>query len=81
MVDRMVDAGLVERARSEEDRRVVSVWLTPAGTAALVAAIGGRRGMLQRVLGQLDSAELADTVRVLGRLETAIMEVSAPATT
>ncbi|MGH7723630.1 MAG: MarR family winged helix-turn-helix transcriptional regulator [Candidatus Dormibacteria bacterium] len=78
MVDRMVDTGLVARARSEEDRRSVSVWVTPAGDAALQAAIGGRRGMLERVLGQLDAGELADTIRVLKRLEVAIEGVSPP---
>jgi DNA-binding MarR family transcriptional regulator len=74
MVDRMVDAGLIERARSEEDRRIVTVWLTPAGEAALDEAIGGRRGMLERVLGRLGPAELRDTVRVLRRLEQALDE-------
>jgi DNA-binding MarR family transcriptional regulator len=77
MVDRMVDGGLVERVRGEEDRRIVSVWLTRAGEAALAAAIGGRRGKLERVLGQLDPTELADTLRVLGRLERAIEELPA----
>jgi DNA-binding MarR family transcriptional regulator len=77
MVDRMVDGGLVERVRGEEDRRVVSVWLTAAGEAALAAAIGGRRGMLERVLGRLDPTELRDTLRVLSRLERAIEEVPA----
>jgi DNA-binding MarR family transcriptional regulator len=75
MVDRMVDGGLVERVRGEEDRRIVSVWLTPAGEAALAAAIGGRRGKLERVLSQLDPTELADTLRVLNRLERAIEEL------
>jgi DNA-binding MarR family transcriptional regulator len=74
-----VDAGLVGRARSEEDRRIVTVWVTPEGEAALEEAIGGRRGMLQRVLGQLDATELADTVRVLQRLERALAEAP-PAT-
>jgi DNA-binding MarR family transcriptional regulator len=77
MVDRMVDSGLVERVRGEEDRRVVSVWLTPAGETALAAAIGGRRGKLERVLSQLDPTELADTLRVLSRLERAIEELPA----
>lgn len=77
MVDRMVDGGLVERVRGEEDRRVVTVWLTPAGEAALAAAIGGRRGKLERVLSQLDPTELADTLRVLSRLERAIEELPA----
>jgi len=77
MVDRMVDTGLVERARSEEDRRIVSVWLSPAGQTALNAAMLGRRGMLERVLGQLNPKELNDTVRVLKRLEQAIEELRA----
>ncbi|MDQ6855872.1 MAG: MarR family transcriptional regulator [Candidatus Dormibacteraeota bacterium] len=74
IVDRMVDGGLVARERSEEDRRIVSVSLTPAGEAALKEAIGGRRGWLERVLGRLDAAELVDTVRVLRRLEQALDE-------
>ncbi len=74
IVDRMVDAGLVERARSEEDRRIVSVWLTSAGVSALNEAIGGRRGLLERVLGRLGPTELSDTVRVLRRLEQALDE-------
>jgi DNA-binding MarR family transcriptional regulator len=74
IVDRMVDGGLVARERSEEDRRIVSVSLTPAGEAALKEAIGGRRGWLQRVLGRLDPVELSDTVRVLRRLEQALDE-------
>jgi DNA-binding MarR family transcriptional regulator len=79
MVDRMVDAGLVDRARSEEDRRIVTVWLTGAGETALNEAIGGRRGLLERVLGRLDPTELTDTVRVLRRLEQAL-EADGPAT-
>ena len=77
MVDRMVDSGLVGRARSEEDRRMVTVWVTPEGEAALEEATGGRRGMLQRVLGQLDATELDDTIRVLNRLERALAEAPA----
>ncbi len=80
MVDRLVDGGLVERVRSEEDRRIVSVWLTPEGEEALATAIGGRRGWLERVLGKLDPTELADTVRVLRRLEQAIEDDPVPAT-
>ncbi len=72
IVDRMVDGGLVERTRGEEDRRVVSVSLTAAGEVALNNATGARRGMLERVLGRLDDVELRDTVRVLRRLEEAL---------
>ncbi len=34
MVDRLEDKGLIERVRSETDRRVVHLRLTPAGEAA-----------------------------------------------
>jgi DNA-binding MarR family transcriptional regulator len=72
IIDRMVDGGLVERTRSDEDRRTVSVTLTSAGEAALKDAIGGRRGLLERVLGRLDAVELRDTIRVLRRLEESL---------
>jgi MarR family transcriptional regulator, organic hydroperoxide resistance regulator len=72
MVDRMVDTGLVVRERNEDDRRVVTVSLSPGGKNALEAALGGRRGMLERVLSQLDDEELRTTLRVIDRLEEAI---------
>jgi DNA-binding MarR family transcriptional regulator len=72
IVDRMVDGGLVMRVRGEEDRRVVTVSLSPEGRDALHRAVGGRREMLERVLGQLDEDELRDTVSVIHRLEEAI---------
>jgi DNA-binding MarR family transcriptional regulator len=72
MVDRMVDTGLVVRERNEDDRRVVTVSIGPAGKDALEAALGGRREMLERVLSQLDDDELRTTLRVMARLEEAI---------
>jgi DNA-binding MarR family transcriptional regulator len=78
IVDRMVDSGLVERHRSEEDRRVVTVSLAAPGREALQTSVGGRRGMLERVLSQLSDDELRDTVRLIGRLEEAIHQAMAP---
>ncbi|HEY7926114.1 MAG TPA: MarR family transcriptional regulator [Candidatus Dormibacteraeota bacterium] len=72
MVDRMVDTGLVLRERNQDDRRVVTVSLGPAGQEALQAALGGRREMLERVLSQLDDLELKATLRVMDRLEEAL---------
>lgn len=80
IIDRMVDGGLVDRERSDEDRRVVTVTLTDAGRAALQASLGGRREMLERVLTQLDDDELRDTVRVIERLEQAIVAATAVTT-
>mgnify|MGYP003449794947 FL=1 len=44
MIDRLEDKGLIERARSETDRRVVHLLLTPAGEAAAARIEGVRRG-------------------------------------
>jgi len=76
MVDRMVDTGLVVRERNEDDRRVVTVSLSPGGKNALEAALGGRREMLERVLSQLDDEELRTTLRVIDRLEEAIISAT-----
>lgn len=76
VVDRMVEAGLVERTRSEEDRRVVSVAISPQGRDVIKQVIGGRREMLERVLGQLSAGELGDLVHLLGRLEEAMAAVA-----
>ncbi|MHB8718584.1 MAG: MarR family winged helix-turn-helix transcriptional regulator [Candidatus Dormibacteria bacterium] len=76
IVDRMVDTGLVERERSDEDRRVVTVAISPAGRSVIEQVIGGRREMLVRVLGQLSEDELSDTIRILARLEEALGAVA-----
>lgn len=72
IVDRMVEAGLVIRERSDADRRVVTVSLSPCGRDTLAKVVGGRRDMLERVLGQLSDDELAITTTMLARLDEAI---------
>ncbi|MDQ2961053.1 MAG: MarR family transcriptional regulator [Candidatus Dormibacteraeota bacterium] len=79
IVDRMVDGGLVVRTRNDEDRRMVTVALSPAGEVALRQAVGGRKEMLERVLAQLTDEERRDTIRVLRRLDEAIAADSAAA--
>jgi DNA-binding MarR family transcriptional regulator len=53
LVDRLVERGLVERARPESDRRTVRVLLTSRGKKALEAFTADRirlaRGMLERL--------------------------------
>lgn len=71
-VDRMVDAGLVVRERNEDDRRVVTVSLAPAGREVLERSLGGRHDSLARILAQLDDDELRATIRVIERLDEAI---------
>ena len=66
-VDRLVRQGFVERARREDDRRVVLAAITPAGRAVveeaterLNTAVFSRPGLL--------TAEVAELTGLLGRL-------------
>lgn len=71
LVDRAVEAGLVERNRPESDRRVVLLTLTPKGTDLLNAM---QEPLLQAHHVQmkgLNKAELGTLVELLARLRAA----------
>jgi len=53
-VDRLVDAGLVERRPSAADRRTVEVWLTAPGRRRRRAVIEARNRAIADVLAGLD---------------------------
>lgn len=77
VVERLADAGLVERCRSERDRRRTEVRITPAGRSLLHAAprpptallIAGLEAMEEEALGAL-AAGLLRLTREMG-LESA----------
>jgi DNA-binding MarR family transcriptional regulator len=59
IVDRMEKRGLVERRHGTEDRRVVLVYATPAGEQVFSDMAAHRRGMLSKVLAELNGDEMA----------------------
>ena len=59
IVDRMEKRGLVERRHGTEDRRVVLVHRTPAGEQVFSDMAAQRRGMLSKVLAELNDEEMA----------------------
>ncbi|MGQ9708208.1 MAG: MarR family winged helix-turn-helix transcriptional regulator [bacterium] len=65
LVDRLVKKGVIERFRSEEDRRVVLVQLTPAGAkmAAHLARLN-RRG-LSRMMRRIPERDLQVFINTL----------------
>src|SRR3954471_13548966 len=71
IVDRLVDAGLVERERDEEDRRVVYVRTTEAGTAKLEEIANERRRQLERMTMALTDEELEQLSSILSKLVAA----------
>jgi DNA-binding MarR family transcriptional regulator len=70
MLDALEERGMVRRARSATDRRVVMVALTDAGRERVAARRAAFRARLREVLTDLDASELASGERVLGRLAT-----------
>lgn len=78
LVDRTERRGLVSRASSEQDRRVIMLGVTPAGKVLAEAVFAETVKRLPEVAGNLD----ADGQRDLERLATAIVDASGvPAST
>jgi DNA-binding MarR family transcriptional regulator len=67
LVDRLVEAGLAERSRTESDRRVVLVRITKAGLDLLTKIDKPLAELHQRQLGHLSKAELAEINRLMVR--------------
>jgi DNA-binding MarR family transcriptional regulator len=72
LVDRMVERGLVERLRHDEDRRVVHVGLTEAGRAVLADIEVFQGDAVGRILDQLDQDQLERLTTALDDLRGAV---------
>jgi len=70
LCDRLVDAGLLSRERSQRDRRHVMLTLTADGRRLHAAAMAHRRRRVERAMAHLDPEEqtkLADALTSLAR--------------
>jgi len=68
ILEKLADAGLVDRRRIGDDRRVVRIYLTADGTRTLRRAPRPLRGVLQQALLELPTASLRALNRHLGEL-------------
>jgi DNA-binding MarR family transcriptional regulator len=69
LVTRLVDAGLVSRASSEQDRRAVDLTLTRSGKARLRAARAVQARQVRELFADhMDEREAGVLLDVLGRL-------------
>ncbi len=68
IIDRLEDHGLVERLRSDEDRRCVDVSITGAGREMLDQARAVFTGHLERTLAPLGPVERAVFLGILRKL-------------
>jgi DNA-binding MarR family transcriptional regulator len=65
LVSKLVDKGLIARAERKDDRRVVSVTLTPEGRRLAERLIGDRRERLGRLLGRMPASSRRELARGL----------------
>jgi len=65
LLDRMVEAGLVERRSIPGDRRSNALHLTPKGRDLADQGIAAQRSYVMRTLGTLPAQDLADLERIV----------------
>ncbi len=65
LLDRMVEAGLVERRPIPSDRRSNALYLTEKGRDLAEKGIAAQRAYVARTLGTLPSKDLADLERIV----------------
>src|SRR5690625_3914515 len=65
---RLEGSGLVTRGRAVDDARAYLIDITDEGRRALESVHAARREILRHALAGVDSARLADTAAVLGRI-------------
>ena len=68
IVDRMVEHGLLERGRAEDDRRVVTVAPTAAGRQMVEDIDLVRRQALAMILDRLDAGQQQQALHIFGEL-------------
>jgi len=68
LLDRMSERGLVERVRSETDRRAQNIHLTRAGAALAQRTLAVSRTMEREVLGHLSEGERVMLLELLRKV-------------
>jgi DNA-binding MarR family transcriptional regulator len=68
LVDRAERDGVVERRADPRDRRVSRVYLTDAGRALGARLFPRHAALVEALFSALDTAELAELLRILGKV-------------
>ena len=75
-VDRLYKLGLITRTRSEEDRRVVIIQLSPQGIEPLTAFEKERKTKFARIFQKLDLPQVAELNKVLEQLNIVLDDLA-----
>jgi DNA-binding MarR family transcriptional regulator len=74
LIDRLEQAGFVNRVRCERDRRVIYVALDDHGTKTLAALDEPLLALHRKLLGHLSQAELKELIRLLEKVREPLAE-------
>jgi MarR family transcriptional regulator, organic hydroperoxide resistance regulator len=74
IIDRMESADLVKRARSDEDRRVVKIRLTPKGRALAKSVPIEPMSLFREALETLSAHEARTLLKLLSKLEKSVRD-------
>ncbi len=77
LVDRLKSEGLVDRRRSDGDRRVQMVSLEPAGAELFGRMAADNRRWVTEMMAGLSRKEKESLFALLGRLKTAVLDAGA----
>ena len=77
LVDRMEERGFIERSRVPEDRRVVLVRVTEAGTRMIQESDALSDELMRNVLARLDPAELPAIAHAVAEVRSALEATAA----
>ncbi len=78
LIDRLAEAGLVERRSTANDRRQHAIYLTEAGRAIAERAIAVQRRWIASTLGRMTEADLEALEGKLVALRDIVREAEAP---
>ena len=78
MLDHLEDAGIVERHRSTEDRRVCNVSLTPKGWEVLERKLTAWQALWEQEFAEVSDDELETAMRVMRRITEIYDSVTPP---
>lgn len=79
LIDRLVEARLVERRAIREDRRSHALFLTPAGASLARRGIAAQQAYVATTLGALPPADLAEFERLILKWRETVRSVEPPA--
>jgi DNA-binding MarR family transcriptional regulator len=74
LIDRLEQAGFVNRLRCEKDRRVIYVALTDQGMTALAALDEPLVALHHKLVGHLSQGELKELIRLLEKVREPLYE-------